>query len=165
MSWTGKPCLFTIQNLIKRWHFTVLWSVTLKIGALTKLGLFFLVVCFIHVFDQIVAEQLYRDKGLPPVVYTGIWYRRKISLEITAEIAEKIASLRTHFIWIRHRQTGLACLVFWNTSVEKRKKSWERSSVFYLHQRIAFLQTDRIVWNQKVRNCILTSPNLRSFDS
>ena len=130
MSWTGKPCLFTIQNLIKRWHFTVLWSVTLKIGALTKLGLFFLVVCFIHVFDQIVAEQLYRDKGLPPVVYTGIWYRRKISLEITAEIAEKIASLRTHFIWIRHRQTGLACLVFWNTSVEKRKKKLRKIQCF-----------------------------------
>ena len=42
----------------------VLWSVTLKIGALTKLGLFFPVVCFIHVFDQTLAEQLYRDKGL-----------------------------------------------------------------------------------------------------
>ena len=37
---------------------------TLKIGALTKLGLFFAVVCFIHVFDQTLAEQLYRDKGL-----------------------------------------------------------------------------------------------------
>ena len=37
---------------------------TLKIGALTKLGLFFPVVCFIHVFDQTLAEQLYRDKGL-----------------------------------------------------------------------------------------------------
>ena len=42
----------------------VLWSVTLKLGALTKLGLFFPVVCFIHVFDQTLAEQLYRDKGL-----------------------------------------------------------------------------------------------------
>ena len=43
----------------------VLWSVTLKIGALTKLGLFFPVtMCFIHVFDQTSAEQLYRDKGL-----------------------------------------------------------------------------------------------------
>ena len=37
---------------------------TLKIGALTKLGLFFAVVCFIHVFDQTLAEQLYCDKGL-----------------------------------------------------------------------------------------------------
>ena len=37
---------------------------TLKIGALTKLGLFFPVLCFIHVFDQTSAEQLYRDKGL-----------------------------------------------------------------------------------------------------
>ena len=37
---------------------------TLKIGALTKLGLFFLVVCFIYVFDQTLAEHLYRDKGL-----------------------------------------------------------------------------------------------------
>ena len=36
----------------------------LKIGAFTKLGLFFPVVCFIHVFDQTLAEQLYRDKGL-----------------------------------------------------------------------------------------------------
>ena len=42
----------------------VLWSVTLKIGALTKLGLFFPVVCLIYVFDQILAEQLYHDKDL-----------------------------------------------------------------------------------------------------
>ena len=42
----------------------VLWSVTLKIGALTaKLGLFFLVVCFIYMFNQTLADQLYRDKG------------------------------------------------------------------------------------------------------
>ena len=46
------------------WHFMVLWSVTLKVGALTKLDLFFSVVCFIPVFDQTLAEQLYRDKGL-----------------------------------------------------------------------------------------------------
>ena len=38
--------------------------VALEIGALTKLGLFFPVVCFISVFDQSLAEQLYRDKGL-----------------------------------------------------------------------------------------------------
>ena len=44
--------------------FVVLWSVTLKIGVLTKLGLFFPVVCFIYVFGQTLAEQLYRDKGL-----------------------------------------------------------------------------------------------------
>ena len=44
--------------------FTVHWSVALKIGALSKLGLFFPMVCFIHVFDQTLAEQLYRDKGL-----------------------------------------------------------------------------------------------------
>ena len=37
---------------------------TLKIGALTKLGLFFPVTCFIYVFDQTLAEQLCRDKGL-----------------------------------------------------------------------------------------------------
>ena len=41
-------------------EFTVLWSVALKIGALTKLGLLFPVVCFIYVFDQILAEQLYQ---------------------------------------------------------------------------------------------------------
>ena len=35
---------------------------TLKIGALTKIGLFFPVVCFRHVFDQTLAEQLYHDK-------------------------------------------------------------------------------------------------------
>ena len=34
----------------------VLWSVTLKIGALTKLGLFFPVVCFICVFDQTLSR-------------------------------------------------------------------------------------------------------------
>ena len=37
---------------------------SLKTGALIKRGLFFPVVCFIHVFDQTLAEQLYRDKGL-----------------------------------------------------------------------------------------------------
>ena len=38
---------------------------TLKIGALTaKLGLFFSVVCFIYMFNQTLADQLYRDKGL-----------------------------------------------------------------------------------------------------
>ena len=37
---------------------------TLKIGALTKLGLFFPVLSFIHVFDRTLAEQLYRDEGL-----------------------------------------------------------------------------------------------------
>ena len=31
---------------------TVLWSVTLKIGAASKLALFFPMVCFIHVFSQ-----------------------------------------------------------------------------------------------------------------
>ena len=41
-----------------------------EIGALTKLGLFFPVVCFIHVFDQTLAEQLYRDKGLLSFVET-----------------------------------------------------------------------------------------------
>ena len=41
----------------------VLWPEALKIGALTKLGLFFTVVWFIHVFDQTLTEQLYRDKG------------------------------------------------------------------------------------------------------
>ena len=40
------------------------WSVTLTTGALTKLGLFFQAVCFIYVFDQTLAEQLYHDKGL-----------------------------------------------------------------------------------------------------
>ena len=33
-------------------------------GALTKLGLFFPVVCFIHVFDQTLVKQHYCDKGL-----------------------------------------------------------------------------------------------------
>ena len=66
----GKPRPFTIRILIKitifkmMAVFTVLLSVTLKIGALTKLGLFFSLVCFIHVFDQTLAEHLYHDKGL-----------------------------------------------------------------------------------------------------
>ena len=51
-----------LRNILR--NNIVLWSVTLKIGALTKRGLFFPVVCFIHVFDQTLAEQLYRDKGL-----------------------------------------------------------------------------------------------------
>ena len=37
---------------------------TLTIGALTEVGSFFPVVCFIRVFEQTFAEQLYRDKGL-----------------------------------------------------------------------------------------------------
>ena len=37
---------------------------TLKIGARTKLGLLFPVVCFINVLDQTLAEQMYRDKAL-----------------------------------------------------------------------------------------------------
>ena len=37
---------------------------TLNIGALTKLGLLFPVMCFIHVFAQTLAEHLYCDKGL-----------------------------------------------------------------------------------------------------
>ena len=36
-------------------------GVTLKIGALTKLGLFFPMVCSISVFHQTLAEQVYRD--------------------------------------------------------------------------------------------------------
>ena len=58
MSWTGMPRPFTIQIQSKWWHFTVHWSVTLKIGALAKLGLFFPMVCFIYVFDQTSAEQV-----------------------------------------------------------------------------------------------------------
>ena len=42
----------------------LLWSVPLKIGAFAKLGLFFPMVCIIHVLDKTSAEQLYRDKGL-----------------------------------------------------------------------------------------------------
>ena len=55
----------------------VLWSVTLKSGALTKLCLFFPVVCFIPVFDQSLVEQLYRDKGLlqSGVVVCYFYYR------------------------------------------------------------------------------------------
>ena len=33
-----------------------------SVGAITNLSLFIPVVCFIHVFDQTLAEQLYRDK-------------------------------------------------------------------------------------------------------
>ena len=50
---------YNFQNDGTSGHFTVLWSVTLKIGAVSKLGLFFPVVCFIHVFGQTLAEQLY----------------------------------------------------------------------------------------------------------
>ena len=58
MSWTGMSFPFTTQIQSKWWHFTVHWSMTLKIGALTKLGLFFPVVCFIYAFDQASAEQV-----------------------------------------------------------------------------------------------------------
>ena len=53
MSWAGKRCLFTIPILIKNYTFqndSTSESFGLKIGALTKLGLFFQVVCFIRVF-------------------------------------------------------------------------------------------------------------------
>ena len=49
---------YNFQNDGTSWYF----GLTLKIGALTKLALFFPVVCFIHVFDQSLTEQLYRDK-------------------------------------------------------------------------------------------------------
>ena len=52
----------------------VLRSVTLKIGALTKLGSFFPVVCFIHVFDQTLAEQLYHDKDY--LLVFCVWVQR-----------------------------------------------------------------------------------------
>ena len=59
---------FTIQILMNitifkmmALHGTLVW--TLKIGALTKRGLFFPVVSYIYVFDQTLAEQLYHDKG------------------------------------------------------------------------------------------------------
>ena len=42
---------------------------SMKIAAITKLGLFFPVVCFIHVFDQTLAEQLYPDKGLERFIF------------------------------------------------------------------------------------------------
>ena len=45
---------------------------TLEIGALTKLGLFFPVLCFIRVFHQTLTEQLYRDKGLLVVVFVHV---------------------------------------------------------------------------------------------
>ena len=41
----------------------------LKIGALAKLGLFFPLVCFIHVFDQTLAEQLYMTKVYSEMAY------------------------------------------------------------------------------------------------
>ena len=40
------------HNFKKGWHFTVFWSVTLKIGALTELGLFFPVAYFICVWSN-----------------------------------------------------------------------------------------------------------------
>ena len=63
-------CLFVLNKrhlkppTLQEYFHRVIWSVTLKISALTNLGLFFPVVCFIHVFGQTLAEQLYRDKGL-----------------------------------------------------------------------------------------------------
>ena len=61
---------FTVENVIKitifkmmPLHFGTLVCDS-EIGALIELGLFFPVVCFIHVFDQTLAEQLYRVKGL-----------------------------------------------------------------------------------------------------
>ena len=53
MSWTGKPCPFTIQNLIKLqfpklWHFMVLWFVTVTWinGKLEIRMIFFKQLCF-----------------------------------------------------------------------------------------------------------------------
>ena len=60
MSCTGMLCPFS--------------SVILNIGVLTKLSLFFPVVCLIRVFDQTLAEQLYRDKGLSRTQSFGYWF-------------------------------------------------------------------------------------------
>ena len=55
------PFIITIFKMMEL-HGTLV--VTLKIGAFTKLGLFFPVVCFICVLDKNLAEQLYHDKDL-----------------------------------------------------------------------------------------------------
>ena len=79
MSWTGMQDLAVHHKktlkTTKWWHFTVLWSVTLKIGTLSRLGLLFPVVRFIYLFDQTLAEQLYRDKGLLRVFMWQNWSR------------------------------------------------------------------------------------------
>ena len=64
----GQALPFTIQifkkiTILKMMALHGTLPVTMQIGPLTKLGLLFLVVCFIHVFEQTLAEQLYRDKG------------------------------------------------------------------------------------------------------
>ena len=69
MSWTGKqPCPFTIQILIQIPIFKIaalhLPLVCDSENRCTKASLVFPVVCFINVFDQTLAEQLYRDKRL-----------------------------------------------------------------------------------------------------
>ena len=54
----------SLQNLFQNDGTSWYVGVWLKIGTLTKLGLFFPVVCFIpDVFDQTLVEQLHRYKG------------------------------------------------------------------------------------------------------
>ena len=48
---------YNFQNDGTSRHFTVLWSVKMKNGALAELGLFFPVVCLIYAFDRTLAEQ------------------------------------------------------------------------------------------------------------
>ena len=59
MSWTGKPCPFTIQILIK-----ITIAKIMALHSTLVCDVFFPVVCFIHVFEQTSVEQLYGDKGL-----------------------------------------------------------------------------------------------------
>ena len=79
----GQALPFTIQNLIK----ITIFKTMAPHGALvcdsenwctySKRGLFFpVLVCFIYVFDQTLAEQLYRDKGL---LTTRSWFCPKES--------------------------------------------------------------------------------------
>ena len=59
------PCPFTVQSLIKLTilKMMALLTVMYKYKA-CRFVLFSGMVCFISLFDQTLAEQLYRDKGL-----------------------------------------------------------------------------------------------------
>ena len=67
---------------------------------------FFPVVCFIHVFDQTLAQQLYRDKGL---LLTTYWIR---SLAVTTSTIRENDALHSsrfpsHFLSQRYFLQGL----------------------------------------------------------
>ena len=78
MSWTGKP---NKNYKMMAFHGTLVCD-SANWYRLTKLGLFFPIMCLIHVFDQTLAEQLYRDKrSIGRKVTLGNWSSLRLNCQ------------------------------------------------------------------------------------